>query len=311
MGQGRANYKEHGVKIGYIGLGKMGLPMARNLRVAGHELIVHNRSRAKVDTFVAEGGIAATSPAEVAGQVDVLCVNVPTPQISEELLLGPNGAIQTATEGQLWIDFGTNGPDTAQNCAAQGAEKGVGYLDAPVSGGPGGAEAGTLAIFVGGSQKDFEQGQLLLDVLGGNVQLFGPVGSGCVAKLANQMIIAGIRAANAEAFVLAKKNGIDPGQLYKTLMGAFAASRCMEVDLPNLVLKRDFSARFAVDLLLKDLGLALELGRRSEVRLLATTLADQLYQETRQHGYGDLDAAAIFKPLEELTGVEVKSTDSA
>ncbi len=299
------------MKIGYIGLGKMGMPMAKNLRAAGHELVVHNRSRAKVDDFVAEGGIAAASPAEVAGQVEVLCVNVPTPEISVELLLGPDGAIETVTDGQLWIDFGTNGPDTARTCAAAGAEKGAGYLDAPVSGGPGGAEAGTLAMFVGGAEEDFQRGKELLDILGGNVQLFGPVGSGCVAKLANQMIIAGVRAANAEAFVLAVKNGIDPAQLYKTLMGAFAASRCMEVDLPNLVLKRDFSARFAVDLLLKDLGLALELGRRSEVRLLATSLADQLFQETRQHGYGDLDAAAVFKPLEELTGVEVTSAGAA
>ncbi len=299
------------MRIGYIGLGKMGLPMATNLRAAGHELIVHNRSRGKVDDFVADGGTAAATPAEVAAAADVVCLNVPLPQDSLAILLGENGAIETARDGQLWIDFGTNGPDTAQKCAAEAAGKGVGYLDAPVSGGPAGATAGTLAVFVGGTTEDYAAGQELLDIVGGNVQHFGPVGAGCVAKLANQMIIAGVRAANAEAFVLAVKNGINPQQLFDTLMGAYAASRCMEVDMPNLVFPGDFEARFGVELLLKDLGLALELGRRSNVRLLATTLADQLYQETRHKGLGDLDAAALIKPLEELAGVEVRSGASA
>jgi len=299
------------MRIGYIGLGKMGLPMATNLRAAGHDLIVHNRSRGKVDAFVADGGTAADTPAEVAAQSDVVCLNVPLPQDSLEILLGENGALETARDGQLWIDFGTNGPDTAQHCAAEAAGKGVGYLDAPVSGGPAGATAGTLAVFVGGTAEDYQAGQELLDIVGGNVQHFGPVGAGCVAKLANQMIIAGVRAANAEAYVLAVKNGIDPQQLFDTLMGAYAASRCMEVDMPNLVFPGDFEARFGVELLLKDLGLALELGRRSNVRLLATTLADQLYQEVRHKGLGDLDAAALIKPLEELAGVEVRSGDSA
>ncbi len=299
------------MRIGYIGLGKMGLPMATNLRAAGHDLIVHNRSRGKVDDFVADGGTAAATPAEVAAEADVVCLNVPLPEDSEAILMGENGAIETARDGQLWIDFGTNGPDTAQKCAAEAAGKGVGYLDAPVSGGPAGATAGTLAVFVGGTTEDFAAGQELLDIVGGNVQHFGPVGAGCVAKLANQMIIAGVRAANAEAFVLAVKNGIDPQQLFDTLMGAYAASRCMEVDMPNLVFPGDFEARFGVELLLKDLGLALALGRRSNVRLLATTLADQLYQETRHKGLGDLDAAALIKPLEELAGVEVRSGASA
>ena len=299
------------MRIGYIGLGKMGLPMAANLRAAGHELIVHNRSRAKVQDFVSDGGITAVTPAEVAAQADVVCLNVPLPQDSEQILLGPDGAIETARDGQLWIDFGTNGPDTAQRCAAEAAGKGIGYLDAPVSGGPAGATAGTLAIFVGGVPEDFDQGSELLEVVGGNVQHFGPVGAGCVAKLANQMIIAGVRAANAEAYVLAVKNGINPQQLFDTLMGAYAASRCMEVDMPNLVFPGDFEARFGVELLLKDLGLALELGKRSNVRLLTTTLADQLYQEVRHKGFGDLDAAALIKPLEELAGVEVRSGNSS
>ena len=255
------------MRIGYIGLGKMGMPMAINLRAAGHDLIVHNRSRGKVDDFVADGGTAASSAADVAAQSDVVCVNVPTPEISLELLLGADGAIENARAGQLWIDFGTNGPDTARTCAESAAAKGVNYLDAPVSGGPGGAQAGTLAVFVGGTEESFAQGSEILDIIGGKIEHFGPAGTGCIAKLTNQMIIASVRQANAEAFVLAVKNGLNPRQLYETLMGAFAASRCMEVDIPNLVLPQDYSANFAVDLLLKDLGLALEVGRQSGVPL--------------------------------------------
>ena len=293
------------MQIGYIGLGKMGLPMAANFRKAGHDLVVHNRSRAKVDAFAAEGGVTATTPAQVSENSEVICVNVPTPEVSLEIFLGENGAIETAREGQLWIDFGTNGPDTARICAEAAADLGVSYLDAPVSGGPGGAEAGTLAVFVGGSEDSFAQGKDLLGIIGGKIEHFGPAGAGCIAKLTNQMIIASVRAANAEAFVLAVKNGLNPQQLFETLMGAFAANRCMEVDIPNLVLPGDYTANFAVDLLLKDLGLALEVGRQSGVPLIATAQADQLYQEIRSKGWGDLDAAATFKRLEEIVGVKV------
>ena len=298
------------MRIGYIGLGKMGMPMAVNLRAAGHDLIVHNRSRGKVDDFVADGGTAASTAAEVAAQSDVVCVNVPTPEVSLELLLGADGAIESARESQLWIDFGTNGPDTAQACAEAAAAKGVNYLDAPVSGGPGGAQAGTLAVFVGGTEESFAQGSEILDIIGGKIEHFGPAGTGCIAKLTNQMIIASVRQANAEAFVLAVKNGLNPRQLYDTLMGAFAASRCMEVDIPNLVLPQDYSANFAVDLLLKDLGLALDVGRQSGVPLVATAQADAIYQEIRAMGWGDLDAAATFKRLEEIVGVEVTEPEA-
>ncbi len=298
------------MKIGYIGLGNMGMPMATNLRAAGHELVVHNRSRGKVEAFVAEGGVAATSPPDVAQQVEVLMVCLPFPQTCEEVLIGPGGAIEAAPDGQLWIDLSTNGADTARRIAAEAAQKGLGYLDAPVSGGPPGAEAGTLAIMVGGAREDFERAAHLLDILGGNVQHFGPVGAGCVAKLANQIVVGATNAVLAEAYVLAVRNGLDPQQLFDMLRTARANSATHELLLPNIVLPRKFDAAFAVNLLSKDLGLALALGRDSGVRLLVTNLVDQLFQEAQARGYGDQDIGAIFRPLEELAGVEVRSADA-
>ena len=299
------------MKIGFIGLGKMGMPMATQLRAAGHDLVVHNRSRGKVEAFVAAGGVAASSPAEVAQQVEVLLVCLPFPQICEEVLTGPDGAIETAPDGQLWIDLSTNGPDTARRIAAAAAEQGVGYLDAPVSGGPSGAEAGTLAIMVGGAKEDFDRAEDLLDILGGNVQHFGPVGAGSVAKAANQMIVGATNAILAEAYVLAVRNGLDPEQLFGMLRTARANSASHELVIPSVVLPRKFEATFTVDLLAKDLGLAVALGRESGVRLLVTNLTDQLYQEAQARGCGDQDIGAVFRPLEELAGVEVKGPDTA
>ena len=299
------------MKIGYIGLGMMGLPMARNLRKAGHTLVVHNRTRAKASAFAKGGGTVAATPAEVARQADVVMACLSSPEASEEVFLGRNGVIEGASDGQLWIDFSSNGPGTAQRAAAEAARKGIGYLDAPVSGGPPGAEAGTLAIMVGGAKEDFDRAKSLFAVLGSTIQHFGPVGAGSVAKIANQMIVGATNAIIAEAYVLAVRNGLDPEQLFETLKNARANSRSHELVMPTIILPRKFDATFTVDLLVKDLGLAVELGRRSGVRLLVTTVADQLYQETRAKGYGKQDIGAVIRPLEELSGVEVKGSNSS
>lgn len=294
------------VKIGFIGLGNMGMHMARNLRAAGHELVVHNRSRGKVETFVAEGGTPARSPAEVASQAEIVMACLPFPQTCEEVFLGPDGVTEGATEGQLWIDFSTNGPDTARRLAEGAASKGAGFLDAPISGGPAGAEAGTLAIMVGGGEADFARAEPVLQVVGANVRHFGPVGAGSVVKLVNQLVSATTSAAIAEGYVMAVKNGVDPRALYETLRTAIADSRMHERLVPDKILARDFAPLFAVDLLAKDLGLASQLSRQSGVRALVTNLSDQLFQEAQARGYGQSDIAAIIRPLEDLVGVEVK-----
>ena len=164
------------MRVGFIGLGAMGLPMARNLRAAGFDVVVHNRSRGKVNDFVAAGGEAASTPAEVAASVDVVCACLPIPPVCEEVFLGSDGVIEGASEGQLWIDFSTNGPDTSQRVSDAAAATGCGYLDAPISGGVWGAEAGTLAIMVGGEVADFERGGPVFEAVGANIRHFGPVG---------------------------------------------------------------------------------------------------------------------------------------
>ena len=297
------------MKLGYIGLGAMGLPMAVNLRAAGHDLVVHNRSRGKVDAFVAAGGTAATTPAELAGQVDVVMACLPIPQICEEVFLGADGVIEGAPDGQLWIDFSTNGADTARRIAAGAATKGIGFLDAPVSGGPHGAEAGTLAVMVGGAESDFERARPLLDVVGGNVRHFGAVGTGSVVKLVGQIMASATYAGIVEGYVAAMRHGIDPRAMYETLRTAIADSRAHDLIIGRSVLDRDFEPRFALDLLLKDLRLAVAMGREAGVRMLATNLVEQLYCEAQAKGYGAQDATAIIRPLEDLTGTEVRAAD--
>ncbi len=298
------------MKIGFVGLGTMGMPMAKNLRTAGHDLVVHDLVRQAVDGFVADGGRAAPV-AEMAADVDVLLLSVPSPEACEQLLIGPGGALESAADGQLWIDFSSNGPDTARRIATAAREQGVGYLDAPVSGGPWGAEAGTLGIMVGGSTDDFTRAGPVFDVLGGNVRHFGPPGAGCVAKLANQIILGAINASVAEAYILAVRNGLDPKELFELLSTATAGGITHDKLITDVILPRNFTSRFSVNLLQKDLALAVQLGRQSGVRMLLTTMSDQIFQEAKAHGLGDEDMAAIFKPLEDLSGVTVKGSSAS
>ena len=299
------------MKLGFIGLGTMGMPMARVLREAGHELFVHDVDRARAQAFVADGGKAVQSAAEMAGQVQMLMLSLPQPADCEAVLLGPGGAVETASKRQIWIDFSTNGPATARGIAEAAAERGAGYLDAPVSGGPWGAESGTLTIMVGGAEEDFERAREVLDVVGGNVQHFGPSGSGCLAKLANQIVLGAINAAVAEAYVLAARGGLDPQRLFGMLKTATAGGITHDRLLEDVILPRKFAPRFSVDLLEKDLALAAEVGRQTGVRLLITSTADQVFQEAQAQGLGGEDMGAVFKPLEGLAGVVVKGTGTA
>ena len=294
------------MRVGFIGLGAMGLPMARNLRSAGFDVVVHNRSRGKVDDFVAAGGEAASSPAEMAASVDVVCACLPIPPVCEDVFLGPDGVIEGASDGQLWIDFSTNGPDTSQRISDAAAGKGCGYLDAPISGGVWGAEAGTLAIMVGGEADDFERGGPVFDAVGANIRHFGASGSGSVVKLCNNLIGAATNAVISEAYVAAVKYGIDPAAMYETLQSATAASPGHERMVKDSVLARNFDAMFALDLHAKDQQLAADLGKLTGVRLAVTSTVNELYKEAQARGYGGQNTSAIIRPLEDLHGVTVE-----
>lgn len=293
------------MKMSFIGLGLMGFPMAQNLLDAGNELIVHNRSQARVNELVAAGASRAATVGEAAG-ADFVLTALPFPETVEQIYLGEDGLIANASPGSILIDFSTNGPETALRCAEAAAARGLGYLDAPMSGGPARAIDGSLSIMVGGDQEHFERARPLLEVLGANIYLCGPVGSGTAVKLANQLIVGVTNAAVAEAFVLAAKSGVDPALVYEILNGAVAQSAVMTWTIPDSTLKRDFEPRFSLDLLTKDLGLITDMGKAQGVRLAVTTMAEVVHREAQAQGEGPNNVSALIRPLEKLAGVEVK-----
>ena len=295
------------MKVSFIGLGLMGRPMARNLMNAGHDVTLHNRSQAAVEELVGDGARRAPSVADAAQASNFIMTALPTPAIVKEVYLASDGIVNSAREGTILIDFSTNAPDTAQRCAEAGAKRGLGYLDAPMSGGPAGAQDGTLSIMAGGERQHFADSLELLEVLGQREKIFhcGPVGSGSVVKLANQLLVGVANAACAEAFVMAAKYGVDAEQLYEILNGAMAQSATMTWTIPDSTLKRDFAPRFAVDLITKDLGLITDFGKQQGVRLAMATMADLIHREAQAQGEGSNNLSAVIRPLERLAGIEV------
>ncbi len=297
------------MKLGYIGMGTMGLPMAMNLLVAGHELSVFNRTGARADPLVERGAARAQSATALAAAADVTMLCLATPAVCEEVLLGPDGVIAAMPAGALLIDFSSNGPDTAERCDRAASAAGVGYLDAPVSGGPGGAEDGTLAIMVGGRDEDFDRARPLLDIMGDAVHHMGKVGTGSVAKIANQIIVGTNLAVMIEAFVMAAKYGLDLRQLFDVLMASSSGSKAMDRNIGGKILRRDFEPDFSVDLLSKDLGLAMALARQTGVRAATGAMADMLLREAQALGHGSRDIASAVKVLEDPAGIRVESHD--
>ena len=301
--------KEFYMKIGFIGLGLMGLPMAQNLLNAGNSLTVYNRSQGGVNELVAAGAARASTIA-AASKADFIMTALPFPETVEDIYLGADGLIANSTTGTMLIDFSTNGPETIQRCAQAASAKGLRYLDAPMSGGPARAVDGSLSIMVGGQQDDFEKAKPLLEIVGDNIYLCGPVGSGTTVKLANQLLVGVTNAAVAEAFVLAVKSGVDPALVYEILNGAVAQSAVMTWTIPDSTLKRDFKPRFSLDLLTKDLGLITDMGKAKGVRLAVTTIAEIVHREAQVQGEGSNNVSAVIRPLEKLTGIEVKPAES-
>src|SRR5688572_19516439 len=290
--------------IGFIGLGQMGAPMVRNLIKAGYRPVIHNRSRPIVDTIAAEGADPAASAREVAERVEILFTCVGFPADVERVYLGEGGAIEGARAGQVFCDLSTVGPDSHHLIAARLAEKGVGYLDAPISGGTSGAEAGTLTIMVGGDREHFERVRPMLDVMGQNIHLVGPTGAGATIKLVNQMMNLINACGAAEGLILATKAGIDPELAYEILRTSSGSSRSLDA-VAQTAFSRNFEPGFQADLMYKDVSLAVGLGRAMGVRLLSGSLAEQLMQEARSAGFGKKTFTVPLLVQEKLAGVEV------
>ena len=286
-------------KVGFIGLGIMGKPMARNLIKAGYELVVYNRSRGAVDELAGEGAQAAGSPREEAAACDVTILMLPdSPQV-EEVVAGPNGVFEGARPGSLIVDMSTISPVVTQQLAEAGRQRGLALLDAPVSGGDVGAIQGTLSIMVGGAAEDLERARPIFEVLGKTIVHVGGNGAGQVVKACNQIVVALTIEAVSEALVLGAKAGVDPAVIIQALSGGLAGNKVMEVRGPNF-LTHNFKPGFKVDLHRKDLGIALAAGREYGVALPVTALVEQMLTVLHVKGRGGEDHSALLTVIEDL-----------
>lgn len=292
-------------RVGFIGLGIMGKPMALNLVRAGYDLVVHNRSRGAVDDLVRAGATAAGSPAEVAADVDIVITMLPDSPDVELVALGKNGLVERAGQGTLVIDMSTINPLVSQEIGRTFSERGTRMLDAPVSGGEQGAIDGILSIMAGGETEDFERARPVLEVLGRTITHMGPLGSGGFTKLANQVIVALNLTAIGEALVLGARAGVDPEKMVQALSGGMAASRCLEMKGPR-ILDGNFQPGFKLDLHAKDLRLVHQAAGALGVALPTTAIVEQYFTALRRQGRGGEDHSAVIRLFEEFAGIEVR-----
>ncbi len=292
-------------RVGFVGLGIMGRPMARNLMQAGHELVLYNRTRQKAEELAKEGGAGvAESPKEVAESSDVIVTMLPGPPEVEEVVTGEDGLLEGAGEGSLIVDMSTSSPVLARELARTARERGVGMLDAPVSGGDVGAIEGTLSIMVGGDEEDFERAKPLFEVMGKTVTHVGPSGSGQVVKAANQIVVALTIEAVSEALVLGSKGGVSAEKVLDVLSGGLAANKVMEVKREKF-LEHDFEPGGKVEFHHKDLGIALAAGREYGVVLPVTAIVDQMFEALLRMGRSGLDHSALLTLIEDLARHEI------
>jgi 2-hydroxy-3-oxopropionate reductase len=292
-------------KVGFVGLGIMGKPMARNLMEAGHELVLYNRTREKAEDLADEGGAeVADSPKEVAETSGIIVTMLPdSPQV-REVVTGEDGVLEGIKDGTLLIDMSTISPVVTEELAEAVKEKGASMLDAPVSGGDVGAIEGTLSIMVGGDEGDFERAKPLFDAMGKTVTHVGPVGAGQVVKAANQIVVALTIEAVSEALVLGSRGGVAPEKILDVLGGGLAGNKVMEVKREKF-LSHKFDPGFRSELHHKDLGIALAAGREYGVVLPVTAIVDQMLLSMRRKGWGGEDHSALLRVIEDLSQHEI------
>jgi 3-hydroxyisobutyrate dehydrogenase/2-hydroxy-3-oxopropionate reductase len=293
------------MKLGFIGLGKMGRPMTQNLLKAGHEVVVHNRSRGVVDELAGEGAIAASSPREVGEAAEIVMTCLPTSEAVDEVYLGENGLLAVARQGQILIDHSTVAPAHSRRLYEAAKQKGAGFLDAPVSGGPAGATAATLTIMTGGDKEVFDRAMPVFQALGKNIHHLGPSGAGSIIKLTNQLLVAIHTAASVEAAIFAVKAGADPQAVKDVIGTSFGGSAMLNRNIP-LFLERKFEGGTPINLIIKDLNLINGVLDELQLRTLMVSQARQVFVEGRAAGVGEQDMSALVQVLEKLSGVEVK-----
>jgi len=297
------------LRVGCIGLGIMGRPMALNVLKAGFPVVAWNRSdNERLREVLAAGATRGASPADVARQVDIVLTNVTDSPDVEAVILGENGVIHGAHPGLIVVDNSTISPEVTRRIGAALAERGVRMLDAPVSGGERGAIAGTLSIMVGGDSEVLERARPVLAAMGSTIVHCGPLGAGQTVKLCNQIAVGLHNLAMSEALVLAAKAGVSVDRMVEAVAAGAGGSWAMS-NLAPRVLRRDFAPGFKLGLQQKDLRLALEAGRAAGVPLPGTALVHQLYQALETRGLGDEGNQALVKALELLADVEVRGNE--
>jgi 2-hydroxy-3-oxopropionate reductase len=284
--------------IGFIGLGIMGKPMARNLLKAGYSLIVHNRSRGAVDELIKDGAQAASSSKAVTERSEAIVTMLPDSPDVEFVYAGEQGIFSGLRSGKLLIDMSSISPIVARKLAGEAEKHGCDMLDAPVSGGEAGAIGATLSIMIGGKASAVEKAMPIFQALGKNIVHVGEDGAGQVTKAANQMVVGTTIAIVAEALVLAAKAGVDPAKVRQALLGGFAQSKILEAHGQKM-LERNFKPGFRIRLHEKDMKIALATGSEYGVPLMVTGVVAQMMTAMKGMGNGDLDHAALVKFIEE------------
>lgn len=286
-------------QIGFIGLGIMGKPMARNLLKAGYPLVVYNRRRSPMEELAGEGASTAKSPREVAQQSEVVITCVSDSPDVEAIVLGNDGIIEGAKPGTLYIDMSTIAPATARKVYQALQARGIDALDAPISGGDIGAQQGTLSIMVGGDESAFQRALPILEVMGKNIVYIGPAGAGQVTKACNQIVVSLTLQAVAEALTFARKSGVDGAKVKEALLGGFAQSRILEVHGQRM-LEGHFQPGFKLNLHRKDMNIVLQTGREIGLPLLGTAQVTNLMDALLAQGKGELDNSALIMVYEML-----------
>ena len=292
--------------VGFIGLGIMGRPMARNLRRAGHALCVYARRADSVEPLVAAGASACTSPAEVARQAGIVFSMVADTPDVEQVILGPNGVLEGVRPGSVVVDMSTISPSTTRDMAERLRERGAEMLDAPVSGGELGAIDGVLSIMVGGTEAAFERVLPLFEAMGRNIVHVGDNGAGQVCKSCNQVVVSQTMAGVGEAILMARASGVDPAKVRAALLGGSAYSKILEIHGQRMI-DANYEPGFKADLHRKDLRIVLDAAHELGIGLPGTALVSQYLNALVGRGLGDLDSAALFRVLEDFNGATVDS----
>jgi 2-hydroxy-3-oxopropionate reductase len=293
------------MKIGFIGLGIMGKPMVRNLLKGGYSVTVHDINAASVAELTSAGATAGGSSLNTASQSDVIVTMLPDGPDVEKAVLGENGILEGARTGSIVVDMSSISPIVSQKIGEICNAKGVGFIDAPVSGGEPKAIDATLTIMAGGDQQTFDNVLPILQKMGSSVTLTGPVGAGNVTKLANQIMVACNIAAMGEALVLATRAGLNPEVVFNAVKGGLAGSTVLNAKAP-MVIARNFKPGFRIELHEKDLRNALLAGESLKVSLPLTSLVQQMLISLMNEGKGSLDHSAIVNFIEDMAGIEVK-----